>query len=57
MKGRLADGARRDKDVGNRPIDTNVTTIDNAKFSGLSGLRDYLVNTRREAFIRQFVDG
>lgn len=47
-------GARRDKDVGNRPIDTNVTTIDNAKFSGLSGLRDYLVNTRREAFIRQF---
>lgn len=47
-------GGRRDQDLGNRPIDTAVVTIDGAKFSGLAGLRDYLVNTRREAFLRQF---
>ncbi len=47
-------GGRRDKDLGNRPIDTAVVTIDGSKFSGLPGLRDYLVNTRRDAFVRQF---
>lgn len=47
-------GRRREKDLGDRPIDTNVTTIDGAKFTGLAGLRNYLLTTRGDAFLRQF---
>lgn len=47
-------GRRREKDLGDRPIDTNVTTIDGAKFTGLAGLRNYLLRTRGDAFLRQF---
>ena len=47
-------GRKRDKDLGNRPIDTRVKAMDGASFEGLEGLRAYLLTTRREAFVRQF---
>jgi hypothetical protein len=31
-----------------------VTTLDGAQFDGVDGLRNYLLTTRREAFLRQF---
>jgi len=54
LEGYDAIGRRREKDLGDRPIDTRVTTMDQARFDGLSGLRDYLLTERREAFLRQF---
>jgi hypothetical protein len=47
-------GRHRDKDLGDRPIDTSVMTKDGAKFDGLDGLRNYLLTARRDAFLRQF---
>jgi hypothetical protein len=47
-------GRRRDKDLGDRPIDTRAKTMDGAQFEGLDGLRNYLLTTRRDAFVRQF---
>ncbi|MEX2174883.1 MAG: DUF1592 domain-containing protein [Pirellulaceae bacterium] len=47
-------GRRRDKDLGGRPIDTRVTAPDGAKYSGIEGLRDYLLTKQREAFVGQF---
>jgi hypothetical protein len=47
-------GRERDRDLGNRPIDTRARTMDGAEFDGLAGLRDYLLSQRREAFLRQF---
>jgi hypothetical protein len=47
-------GRLRDKDLGDRPIDTRVTTMDGAQFEGLNGLRSYLLTERRNAFVRQF---
>ncbi|MFM2095007.1 MAG: hypothetical protein RIS70_2131 [Planctomycetota bacterium] len=47
-------GGRREKDLGNRPIDTATTTMDGSKIDGLPGLRDYLLTVRRDAFMRQF---
>jgi hypothetical protein len=47
-------GRRRDKDLGDRPIDTRVKAMDGAEFEDLAGLRHYLLTTRRDAFLRQF---
>ncbi|HEX7448380.1 MAG TPA: DUF1592 domain-containing protein [Pirellulales bacterium] len=47
-------GRRRDKDLGDRPINTRVKTMDGQEFDGLDGLRQYLLGVRREAFVRQF---
>lgn len=47
-------GRLRKADLGGRPIDTSVTLPDGTKFSGLSGLRDYLVSRRQVDFQRQF---
>lgn len=46
-------GRHRDKDLGDRPVDTRVKTIDGAEFDGLDGLRNYLLTKRRDAFLRQ----
>jgi hypothetical protein len=54
LEGFDAIGRRRDKDLGGRPIDTRAKTMDGAQFDGLGGLRDYLLTTRGEAFLRQF---
>jgi hypothetical protein len=47
-------GRHRTSDLGGRPIDSRVTTMDGSTFDGLEGLRGYLLTTRREAFVRQF---
>jgi Protein of unknown function (DUF1588)/Protein of unknown function (DUF1585)/Protein of unknown function (DUF1592) len=47
-------GRRRDRDLGNRPIDTRAKVIDGAEFDGLEGLRDYLLTKRGDAFVKQF---
>jgi len=54
LEGFDAIGRRRDKDLGDRPIDTRVETIDGAQFEGPAGLRNYLLTVRRDAFVRQF---
>ena len=47
-------GRRREKDLGDRAIDTRVKVMDGAQFEGLDGLRNYLLTKRRETFLRQF---
>ncbi len=47
-------GRLRDKDLGGRPIDTKTTLMDGTELDGLEGLRTYLKDTRRDAFVRQF---
>ncbi|MBC7856976.1 MAG: DUF1592 domain-containing protein [Pirellulaceae bacterium] len=54
LEGFDAIGRQREKDLGDRPIDTRVKAMDGAEFEGLDGLRNYLLTTRREAFVRQF---
>ncbi|HTI51884.1 MAG TPA: DUF1588 domain-containing protein, partial [Planctomycetaceae bacterium] len=54
LEGFDAIGRRREKDLGNRPIETQVTLVDGTRFDGLAGLRDYLLTQRREQFLRQF---
>src|SRR4029078_12451165 len=43
-----------DKDLGDRPVETRVKTMDGSEFDGLDGLRNYLLTKRRDAFLRQF---
>jgi hypothetical protein len=47
-------GRRREKDLGDRPIDTRVKAMDGAEFDGIDGLRRYLLTGRRDAFLKQF---
>ena len=47
-------GRLRQQDLGGRPIDTNTTLMDGAQIDGINGLREYLVVTRRNDFLRQF---
>jgi hypothetical protein len=47
-------GARRDKDAAGRAIDTSVTLADGATFTGVDGLRTWLLDQGREKFVRQF---
>ena len=54
LEGFDAIGRRRERDLGERPIDTHAKTMDGAEFSGLDGLRDYLLTQRRDAFEKQF---
>ncbi len=54
LEGFDAIGRKRAKDLGDHPIDVNAKTLDGAEFAGLEGLRDYLLNQRREAVSRQF---
>jgi hypothetical protein len=54
LEGFDAIGRRRERDLGHRPIDTRAKVMDGAQFEGLDGLRDYLLTTRREAFLKQF---
>jgi hypothetical protein len=54
LEGFDAIGRRREKDLGDRPINTQVKVMDGAEFADLDGLRTYLLTVRREAFLRQF---
>lgn len=47
-------GRRREKDLGDRVIDTRVKTMDGTQFADVEGLRSYLLTQRRDAFLRQF---
>ncbi|HAV61611.1 MAG TPA: hypothetical protein DCY13_04505 [Verrucomicrobiales bacterium] len=47
-------GRRREQDLGGRPIDTRTRVMDGTELAGLNGLRDYLLNQRRDAFVKQF---
>ncbi len=47
-------GRRRDRDLGDRPINTAARLRDGTEFDGLDGLRRYLGTTRRDALMRQF---
>jgi hypothetical protein len=47
-------GRFRERDLGNRPIDTHAKLMNGLEFDGLDGLRNYLLTERRDAFLRQF---
>ncbi len=47
-------GRRRGKNAGGLAIDSRTTLPDGTQVEGLSGLRDYLLEKRRDAFLRQF---
>ena len=47
-------GRRRQKSEGGVAIDTKTTLPDGTRIEGLSGLRDYLLERRRDQFLRQF---
>jgi hypothetical protein len=54
LEGFDAIGRRRDKDLAGRAIDAKTRTPDGHDIDGLTGLREYLAVTRRDAFLRQF---
>jgi len=47
-------GRSRERDLGDRPIDTRAKVLDGSEFDGLEGLRDYLLTKRGDAFLKQF---
>jgi hypothetical protein len=47
-------GRRRETDLGGQRIDAGAVLHDGSQFTGLSGLRDYLLTRRREQFVRHF---
>ncbi|MBI1918750.1 MAG: DUF1592 domain-containing protein [Planctomycetes bacterium] len=54
LEGFDALGRRRDRDLAGRPIDTKTKLPDGSELDGLPGLRAYLLEKRRAAFLRQF---
>ncbi|HEU5116127.1 MAG TPA: DUF1592 domain-containing protein, partial [Isosphaeraceae bacterium] len=46
-------GRRRTTDLGDRPIEVDAKMKDGTEFSGLGGLREYLLTDRRDAVARQ----
>jgi hypothetical protein len=54
LEGYDAIGRRREKDMGDHPVDVNAKMLDGTAFSGFDGLRTYLLTRRREAVARQF---
>ncbi len=55
LEGFDAIGRLRENDLAGRPIDTKSVLLDGTKLNGLDGLRTYLAETRRDAFVRQFL--
>jgi hypothetical protein len=47
-------GSHRVRDLGGRPIDAHAVVRDGTPIEGLAGLRDYLLQHRRDEFVRQF---
>lgn len=47
-------GRARERDLGNRAIDTRGKVLDGSEFDGLDELRGYLLNQRGDAFLKQF---
>ncbi len=47
-------GRFRQKDLGDRPVDTRAELKDGTRFEGLDGLKRYLMDRRKQEFRRQF---
>jgi hypothetical protein len=47
-------GRWREQDLAGRPLDTVARMAGGTELRGVDGLRDYLLNTRRDAFVKQF---
>ena len=47
-------GRFRERDLGNRPIDSHTKVLDGTELNGIDGLREYLITKRRDGFLRQF---
>lgn len=47
-------GRHRTADAAGLPIDASAKTADGTEFTGIDGLRAYLLDTRRDDFVRQF---
>jgi mono/diheme cytochrome c family protein len=47
-------GRLRDKDLGGRPIDCAARLRDGTQFNGVEGLRRYLLDQRKDDFLRHF---
>jgi Protein of unknown function (DUF1592)/Protein of unknown function (DUF1588)/Protein of unknown function (DUF1585)/Protein of unknown function (DUF1587)/Protein of unknown function (DUF1595)/Planctomycete cytochrome C len=47
-------GRKRDKDLGDRPIDTAADLPDGTHIDGLADLRNYLLTQRKDQFLRTF---
>ena len=47
-------GRLRTKDLVNKPVDTRARLRDGTQFQGIKGLRHYLLQKRRQDFVRQF---
>ena len=54
LEGFDAIGRRRDKDLGGRLIDVNVELKNGTRFSGESGLRTYILDARKNDFLKHF---
>lgn len=54
LEGFDAIGRARSKDAAGLDIDTQAKLPDGTSFTGLDGLRGYLLASRRDAFLRQF---
>ena len=54
LEGFDAIGRRRESDLAGRPVDTRTNLPDGTRINGLEGLRDYLLQKRRQAILRQF---
>jgi hypothetical protein len=54
LEGYDAIGRKREADIANRPIDVKTVSPDGVPMEGIEGLREYLLTTRREAFVKQF---
>ena len=47
-------GRHRTTDANNHPVDASATAPDGTQFTGLEGLRNYLLTHRRQDFLHQF---
>jgi hypothetical protein len=54
LEGFDAIGGFRSKDALGRPVETETRSADGYQFSGVVGLRNYLLEQRREQFVGQF---
>ncbi|HEX2747509.1 MAG TPA: DUF1592 domain-containing protein [Verrucomicrobiales bacterium] len=54
LEGYDAIGRFRTADTAGHPVNTQVKLINGTEFNGLDGLRNYLLTTRRDDFVKQF---
>ncbi|MGP0069400.1 MAG: DUF1592 domain-containing protein [Isosphaeraceae bacterium] len=47
-------GRLRQKDLGGRPVDTRAELKDGTRFDGFDGLKNYILTTRKDEFLRNF---